>query len=1824
VVVFIAMVEFTPPQTPFPESSREVTPDPPDVQLGGLVEVPDDFVFDRRMIRVDEYGDAFHAESDEEMSAIIQDCFHDLNPGLDIIRPFFGLASDWHATSTEHYPYFPGNSHMAPFVLARRYTTFGYDAQIRAFRNPEVGSNASEITDPSGSVLYYYQNHRGSFVQFACWFIRLGDEFVLLRTVYRSGFGMLHLSPLLEFQRVGSDQFEHLFDAGDLMIARAPGYDWLPRLQSQSGVKAASPKRDAAATQGLTVEELDKKKIALEKERSQKRKRKENKTVFRLQCGVSQSPPLCLQGSVQPIFRSQVGYWPNINVAVGPDLQGKLDEFSSHAQNVSSMIPQIASLLESVGKDGIQHKFSLDSTWLHVPATVSLFLLGYMAVVEGGKWYAIGGAFGAVYATSCAYAHKDWLLEKLSKVFSRDPDEIQSQSFNLSIIEDLAGAITGLMAMHSARSWNSSSQKFQAFLGSIKTFDRTKTGLSSAMSFAVQTVTRIVNWFREEFLGLGAISAMSSSIPALDSWVQKVDSIQREAFAGTLSVNSENSARVEALRVEGAHLALKKFAHSEVQQVNAALRVYNDMLKRVNIPFERANLTGGGCRMEPVVVLISGHPGVGKTFAVMPVLLKVLERVMPQEQKDSLGKNYMDHVYPRCPETKYWDGYRGQFATMYDDFGQARDVAGQPDNEFLEMIRAGNIFPYPLHMADIADKGNTEFVSRIILCTSNLVQFNPNSIISHEAVMRRFNLILRVYPKKDYCVDPEAMTENRRLNPKHEKIAEGFDPEIYEFHVRCAEGTTISKETSEILSFDEVVERIVSLYHYSSKKADAYLRCLDDIARYKSQSGPSEPTEFLREFSKKFGEDTDLSMLDLDAILDKRKAQQERMNIHEFSVWMREKLADNAVILTQFLQDRELYYHAFKVNEKAFRKCVESKVTRLPDLVEALTSNYSEDVVKTITSTEMRALDAARDTLAEYSTKFKAHSSNLLVQFSWIENWKKALAVAGVIIGIVGKLGFFTWLRSVFPSAKALLDSSEVEDVLVPESGGPRMRHPQFKVNQTGTFKSEGGVDLGCVQMRDVIIGRNQYLLCYPPSGFEFGYVTFVDGRHLLMPNHFITRIRGLLDDGRLQLDSQIELRNYVTDQVIKARPLDFEQGLIESPLHDNDMALVYLDQAHTHRKIISFFANTAQLKNHDVMNVQLCHGFKFEEKFGVNIHNTRAHRKAEQVIHNDYENPFVVKDVMEYRAPTKDGDCGMLIIAHSPGFGPGKVLGFHIAGSQNSQGIGSVVTRESLEAVFSTIKRKDFPPPDEGVDFKFQFGVTQRIPGFLEIGETHKTISQPGSTSIKRSILHNLWTVSPKAPAALRPREVDGVLVDPMYKAIKNYAVMKPAVDKQMFRVATQSLSSSMLTIMHESGAKPRRYSFEESVLGVPVEKYCKSVPRGTSAGFPYVLSPVPNFKGKEWYFGKGVDFDLTRPAAMKLRAECDKIIELALQGKRSEVIFVDVLKDELRKKERVRNAETRLISAAPIAYTIVCRMFFLAWAVSLTNNNLRVGVGIGINAYSEDWDFLARRLLSVGDQILAGDFKGFDTSHGVFICYMVLFLINEFYQNSDDLVREVLFADIADSIHLCTFIVYMWINGGFPSGHFLTALLQSIANQILHRCAWIICHPRGVEGLPEFDKHVVLITYGDDSAMSVSKYAVQFFNYHTISEAMAKLGYTYTDEVKVGTGEGPPFRTLSEIAFLKRGFRYEPRLTRYVAPLAIDSILEMLYWTKKGARSELITKANVEIALRELSLHSKQDFQKWAPLVVAGAREHLEYHPQITEYEILQDLTCTMECLW
>ena len=63
-----------------------------------------------------------------------------------------------------------------------------------------------------------------------------------------------------------------------------------------------------------------------------------------------------------------------------------------------------------------------------------------------------------------------------------------------------------------------------------------------------------------------------------------------------------------------------------------------------------------------------------------------------------------------------------------------------------------------------------------------------------------------------------------------------------------------------------------------------------------------------------------------------------------------------------------------------------------------------------------------------------------------------------------------------------------------------------------------------------------------------------------------------------------------------------------------------------------------------------------------------------------------------------------------------------------------------------------------------------------------------------------------------------------------------------------------------------------------------------------------------------------------------------------------------------------------------------------------------------------------------------------------------------------------------------------------------------------------------------------------------------------MPKIGLTYTSDIKEEVVV-KPFRRLEDLSLLKRGFRYDKDLRRFVAPLSLETIAQMSYYVRDVA---------------------------------------------------------------
>lgn len=124
-------------------------------------------------------------------------------------------------------------------------------------------------------------------------------------------------------------------------------------------------------------------------------------------------------------------------------------------------------------------------------------------------------------------------------------------------------------------------------------------------------------------------------------------------------------------------------------------------------------------------------------------------------------------------------------------------------------------------------------------------------------------------------------------------------------------------------------------------------------------------------------------------------------------------------------------------------------------------------------------------------------------------------------------------------------------------------------------------------------------------------------------------------------------------------------------------------------------------------------------------------------------------------------------------------------------------------------------------------------------------------------------------------------------------------------------------------------------------------------------------------------------------------------------------------------------------------------------------------------------------------------------------------------------------------------------PSGGFLTSFLNTVFNLVMLRFAAYECVSWDRKKLPlARDGGFVAIAYGDDNAWAVHPELRDDINFLTMQYHLGKLGMTYTPADKLDV-DPEPFKNIHDITFLKRSFRFEPILGRYVGPLDLETTL-------------------------------------------------------------------------
>jgi hypothetical protein len=738
------------------------------------------------------------------------------------------------------------------------------------------------------------------------------------------------------------------------------------------------------------------------------------------------------------------------------------------------------------------------------------------------------------------------------------------------------------------------------------------------------------------------------------------------------------------------------------------------------------------------------------------------------------------------------------------------------------------------------------------------------------------------------------------------------------------------------------------------------------------------------------------------------------------------------------------------------------------------------------------------------------------------------------------------------------------------------------------------------LQSGDTSVANNVYSNTYKMflvtnGGAELvvGQICFLENDLAIQPEHFSRVVEEHLADC-IEPQNKIHFRNAANKEHVFTCTVEYYLALPRVTYPDKDIEFLRFRDVRAHRNIVNNFMREADLKHIPGYRGRLdvCEVDDRKQLLPVNkrmVYTFPSLKYGEKLAFGGRK----LERYFSYSAATSCGDCGApLCIFDNSSFSGRTVIGFHVSGSvYRGVGYSNVVTQEEIvnaRESMGVIRDEFMSDLQERVDVSVQSGV--ELPfvkkgSFMPICMVAKPVVICPKTSYYPTKLYGAIGEYTQLPAPLSPVFRGGELVYPMENAVAPYSTPLLIYEQPWLK---QALHVAMTPLTGLTRNYPRRiYTFEESVCGIPQEKF-RSVPRGTAAGFPYIYD-VRN--GKKEFFGESEVYDLNTDRALELKARVEYIESKAKEGIRLAHVFVDFLKDELRTAAKVEAVATRLISSAPLDYTIIWRKYFGAFSSAVMRVHTHSGMAPGICAYS-DWDVLVERLSLKGQRVFDGDFKAFDSSEQPTIHRLILDFINKWYDDGEDnaRVRSVLWLDLMHSRHIGgdgkdQRYIYQW-NKSLPSGHPFTTIVNSMYSLCMLVAAYISC----TSDLTGFWDNVSAVTYGDDNASNVSESVSDRFNQQTVAVALEKeFNLKYTPGNK--TGEYEPYTQLSRITFLKRGFLCESNF--WTCPLELESFLYTFYWCKNKKLERTICIDVLETALEELSLHSPTTWDEYSPLL-------------------------------
>ena len=181
--------------------------------------------------------------------------------------------------------------------------------------------------------------------------------------------------------------------------------------------------------------------------------------------------------------------------------------------------------------------------------------------------------------------------------------------------------------------------------------------------------------------------------------------------------------------------------------------------------------------------------------------------------------------------------------------------------------------------------------------------------------------------------------------------------------------------------------------------------------------------------------------------------------------------------------------------------------------------------------------------------------------------------------------------------------------------------------------------------------------------------------------------------------------------------------------------------------------------------------------------------------------------------------------------------------------------------------------------------------------------------------------------------------------------------------------------------------------------------------------------------------------------------------------------------------------------------------------------------------------------------------------------------------------------------------MTGFNPSGNAITSILNSIANDLILRSAYLyhkgfsLPEQMSSGAIDQLLENVYGAYYGDDCIISTRD---ETFDFHRYQEICAMFGITITPASK--DGDTYSFRSQDEVTFLKRRFKPHPVFDDIMlAPISRDTISKMLCVGMRSSVDQIILdQSRLSSALHLVAQEGPEEFARFRLQVLECAENY------------------------